>query len=71
MQHPPSELNEPRRQFLGKIAAGAAALTALNLPFTLSASPATGYTTPSADPDAWFSQLKGKHRMVLDVTAPH
>jgi len=71
MQHPPSELNAPRRQFLGKIAAGAAALTALNLPFTLSASPATGYTSPAADPDAWFSQLKGKHRMVLDVTEPH
>jgi len=71
MQHPPSELNAPRRQFLGKIAAGAAALTALNLPFNLSASPATVPTSPSADPDAWFSQLKGKHRMVLDVPRPN
>ncbi|HVU95131.1 MAG TPA: twin-arginine translocation signal domain-containing protein [Puia sp.] len=71
MQRPPSELNAPRRQFLGKIAAGAAALTALNLPFTLSASPATNPASPSADPDAWFSQLKGKHRMVLDVPRPN
>src|SRR5580704_11762540 len=23
------------------------------------------------DPDAWFGQLKGKHRMILDVPRPH
>ena len=71
MQHPPSELNAPRRQFLGKIAAGAAALTALNLPFTLSASPITSNATPSADPDAWFGQIKGKHRLIVDVPRPN
>lgn len=73
MQHSPSELDasNPRRNFLGKLAAGAAALTALNVPFNLSASPLAGSADASVDPDAWFNQLKGKHRMVLDVPRPN
>jgi hypothetical protein len=59
----------PRRKFLGTVAAGAAALTALNLPFELSAAPLTKDTT--ADPDAWFSQIKGKHRLLIDVPRPN
>lgn len=74
MQHPLSGLSAstPRRDFLGKIAAGAAALTALNIPLNLGATPTTfGQNAAFADPDAWFSQLKGKHRMVLDVPHPN
>ncbi|HEY4109343.1 hypothetical protein [Puia sp.] len=74
MQHPLTELNglTPRRRFLGKIAVGAAALTALSVPFDLSASPtASPDRLDRADPDAWFSQLKGKHRLVIDVPRPN
>ena len=70
-----SSAANPRRDFLGKLAVGAAALTALNIPLQLAASPAsTGAdypVAPSADPDAWFASLKGKHRMVLDVPRPN
>ena len=61
----------PRRRFLGNIAAGAAALAALNIPLNLPASPIQPNPTGSADPDAWFSQLKGKHKLVIDVPEPH
>jgi hypothetical protein len=73
MQHPLSELTPatPRRRFLGQIAAGAAALTALNVPFALSASPLIHQPAPTADPDAWFGQIKGKHRLVIDVPHPN
>jgi len=74
MQHSPSELNAstPRRRFLGKIAAGAATLAALNVPFQTSAAPsATPLPMDPTGPDAWFGQLKGKHRMVLDVPHPN
>jgi hypothetical protein len=78
MQHPLSDLNENetnhRRRFLGKLAAGAAALAALSSPLHLSAMPGQMAIPPilphpadSADPDAWFGQIKGKHRLVIDV----
>ena len=76
MQNPLSELNSTnhRRKFLGTLAAGAATLAALSSPFNLSAMPREG-TTPhtfgTSDPDAWFNQLKGKHKMIIDVPAPH
>ena len=59
----------PRRGFLGRLAAGAAALgIGSALPAPLAAA-ATGGSTPSTDPqlDAWFGKLKGKHRMVFDA----
>jgi len=74
MQHPSSELNTPtpRRSFLGKIAAGAATLAALGSPFQNSAAPLPGvWSNDPAGPDAWFNQLKGKHRLVLDVPRPN
>lgn len=59
-----------RRGFLGRIAAGAAALGLSGaVPSQLdAATPAT-----SADPaiDAWLGKIKGKHRMVFDVTEPN
>lgn len=74
MQHPHSELNAPtpRRGFLGQMAAGAATLVALNLPFHAAAAGPLAANLPGpTEPDAWFSQLKGKHRMVLDVPRPN
>jgi hypothetical protein len=64
-----------RRGFLSKLAAGAGALTLLGNPFRLSAGPLSTATLPPddnpADPDAWFGQLKGKHRLILDVPRPN
>lgn len=74
--HSPSQRRDVptthRRNFLGKIAAGAAALglSSLAAPMTLSATPTTTTDNP-ADPDAWFGRIKGKHRLVLDVPRPH
>jgi hypothetical protein len=62
----------PRRGFLGTLAAGAAAIGVASIasPLRLPATPEIP-TVNSDDPDAWFSQIKGKHRMVLDVPRPH
>ncbi|MEO8412726.1 MAG: twin-arginine translocation signal domain-containing protein [Ginsengibacter sp.] len=64
-----SQVNE-RRDFLKNVTAGAAALglTMFAPPFKLSASPLGG---DPGDADAWFNKVKGKHRMVFDVTRPN
>lgn len=61
----------PRREFLGSLAAGAATLgiSTLAAPLGLSASPQS--TKMAADADEWFNNVKGKHRVVFDVTEPH
>ncbi|HRI61234.1 MAG TPA: hypothetical protein PK228_15950 [Saprospiraceae bacterium] len=66
----------PRRQFLGTIATGAAAigLASVAVPVQLGATPLSFIdhaNTDPTDPDEWFNQLKGKHRMAFDVTQPH
>ena len=69
-----------RRSFLTSIAAGAAALGMASLiqPLRLNATPIASpqNATPGAGPlpgdaDAWFSKIKGKHRIVFDVPRPH
>jgi intracellular sulfur oxidation DsrE/DsrF family protein len=64
----------PRRKFLGSLAAGAAAIGLSSIPAALQASPLPAtkneYSTPPGDADAWFDQIKGKHRVVFDATAP-
>jgi len=61
----------PRRKFIGSLAAGAAAIGLSALSAPLKAAPAADalYNGPD-DPDAWFSKVKGKHRMVFDVRDP-
>jgi len=61
-----------RRGFLGTLATGAAALGAAALvsPLNLSAAPEIGGNY-YADADEWFSKIKGKHRIVFDVTKPN
>jgi intracellular sulfur oxidation DsrE/DsrF family protein len=71
---PESSNTTPRRDFLGTLAASGLALTTLGLPLHLPAAPAGGHDAKKDakdDPDAWFGQLKGKHRMILDVPRPH
>ena len=66
----------PRRQFLETIATGAATLglASIAVPARLGAEPLDynhhGNTDPT-DPDQWFNQLKGTHRIAFDVTQPH
>jgi intracellular sulfur oxidation DsrE/DsrF family protein len=64
--------NSSRRGFIGKLATGAAALGAASLitPFSAAANTNAG-TRDFIDADAWFDQVKGKHRIVFDVTEPH
>lgn len=59
-----------RRSFLGSIASGAAAIGMAALTVPLPAA-ANGYIPAASDPDAWFSQLKGKHRILFDATRPN
>jgi intracellular sulfur oxidation DsrE/DsrF family protein len=61
-----------RRNFLGTIAAGAAAMGIATFasPLNLHAETKTGFAGPE-DADAWFGKIKGKHRIVFDVTKPH
>lgn len=60
-----------RREFLGTIACGAAALgtTALAAPLSVIATPAIA--RDSDTPDEWFNKIRGKHRVVFDATRPH
>ncbi len=65
--------SSPRRTFLGRIAAGTAALgfTAF-LPATACAAEktvATASDSTSAEPDEWPGALKTKHKMVIDAFA--
>jgi intracellular sulfur oxidation DsrE/DsrF family protein len=60
-----------RRGFIGSIAAGTTAfgISALAAPLNLHAE-----TIPEnnpEDPDAWFNQIKGKHKVVFDAIRPH
>ncbi len=60
-----------RRKFLGALGTGAAAMSIATLaPLQhLNANPIN--TAGDDDPDAWFNQIKGKHRIVFDATQPH
>ena len=61
----------PRREFLGNIAAGAAAIGLLSIPESIKAAPSFFSQQPLDDADEWFNKVKGKHRIVFDVTEPH
>ncbi|HTQ26929.1 MAG TPA: twin-arginine translocation signal domain-containing protein [Puia sp.] len=65
--------NTDRRGFLGTIATGAAAMgiAALAAPLGLSAEGAEHFKKTAEDADAWFGRIKGKHRIIFDVTEPH
>ena len=61
-----------RRKFLGTLATGAAAVSAASLaPLTSGAKKIQENFPADDDPEAWFNQIKGKHRIVFDATQPH
>lgn len=59
----------PRREFLGNIAASAAAIGLLSIPSSVKAIPSVLQQTNDAD--EWFKKIKGKHRVVFDATHPN
>jgi intracellular sulfur oxidation DsrE/DsrF family protein len=68
------ELKTDRRKFLGKLTAGAAVMGMAGLvtPFQqANANPNPGIMLDQSNEDEWFKQIKGKHRVVFDVTQPH
>lgn len=61
-----------RRKFLGQLTAGAAAMGFAGVLSPLGNANATGNLhTDVTDADAWFNKIKGKHRILFDVTEPH
>jgi intracellular sulfur oxidation DsrE/DsrF family protein len=62
-----------RRQFLGKLATGAAAVGVASLTPTLQAigSDHDPVHSVSGDPEEMFKKITGKHRIVFDSTQPH
>jgi intracellular sulfur oxidation DsrE/DsrF family protein len=62
-----SNNNNARRQFLGTIASGVAALGLSTIVSPLSAHAENHFSNGADDPDEWFKQIKGKHRIVFDV----
>jgi intracellular sulfur oxidation DsrE/DsrF family protein len=61
-----------RRQFLGTVAAGAAAIGLASFPLRINAEPlAIEEKTNPDSPDEWFNKIKGKHKIVFDATRPH
>ena len=65
------QTNLDRRGFIGTLSTGAAAIgmSMLASPLQASAKQTSSYTD-AGDPDAWFNQLKGKHRVVFDADWP-
>lgn len=63
--------NSNRRDFLGKLAGTAALMGvgAISTPLMARAESDLP-VADAADPDAWFKNLKGKHRIVFDATEP-
>jgi intracellular sulfur oxidation DsrE/DsrF family protein len=60
-----------RRTFLKQVATGAAVLGAGILAAPLQLSAAHISLPDVSDADEWFKKVKGKHKMVFDVTEPH
>ncbi|MCU7551020.1 hypothetical protein OCK74_18015 [Chitinophagaceae bacterium LB-8] len=62
-----------RRHFIGALAASAATIgmTTIATPVTAHAKAISNSFTDPNDPDEWFKKIKGKHRVVFDVTEPN
>lgn len=58
-----------RRKFLGQLTAGAATVGIASLLTPFQSLHASDAVLP--EPDEWFKKIKGKHRIVFDVTKPN
>jgi len=63
-----NQTNNPRRQFLGTVVSSVAAFGLSSMISPLTANAGNDFSG-TGDPDEWFKQIKGKHRIVFDV--PH
>ena len=63
-----NESKTDRREFLGSLASGAAAI---GMAAMVSPAAVASDVFPQDDPDAWFGKIKGKHKIVFDVPRPH
>ena len=66
-----SNTNNPRRQFLGAIANGAAFAGLSVIASPLAAHAENHFSIDHSISDDWFKQIKGKHRILFDVPGPH
>jgi intracellular sulfur oxidation DsrE/DsrF family protein len=68
-----NKIENPRRRFLGAVASGVTALGLSTVIAPLQSHAGNGIFKPHSgiDPDEWFNQLKGKHRIVFDVPGPN
>lgn len=62
-----NQSNNPRRQFLGTVVSGVAAFGLSSVMSPLVAHAGNGLVSGADDPDEWFKQIRGKHRVVFDV----
>ena len=62
-----------RRNFLGALASGTAAvgMSTIGAPLTAGAKTLSENLYTNDDPEEWFKKIKGKHKIVFDVTQPH
>ncbi|HET7789728.1 MAG TPA: hypothetical protein VFK78_02940 [Gemmatimonadales bacterium] len=60
-----------RRGFIGRLAAGAAALGFSGLAAPLAAETPRGRESVDPSVDAWLNKITGKHKQVFDAPAPH
>lgn len=60
-----------RRSFINSLAAGAATIGISSLIPPLAIQAGEKKTLLPDDPEAWINRIKGKHKIVFDVTQPH
>jgi hypothetical protein len=62
-----------RRDFIGALAVSAATIgmTTITAPIAAHAKTVSDKFSDPDNPDEWFNQIKGKHKVVFDVTQPH
>ena len=72
MEQKEANYNNARRQFLGTIAGGVAALGLSTIASPLTAHAENNFMIGGPNnPDEWFKQIKGRHRIVFDVPQPN
>jgi intracellular sulfur oxidation DsrE/DsrF family protein len=68
-----NDLTTPRREFLSSLATGAVAMSMASIVAPLQSmaqAPQNSTHESDPDPEAWFKKVKGRHRIVFDVTEP-